>query len=58
LRHGGYQNFYVDAGGDVQADGTTRRVTLAVGIRNPFNLREIVKVLSMTQFLWIATSGT
>ncbi len=58
LRHSGYQNFYVDAGGDVQADGhNARGEPWRVGIRNPFNLREIVKVTSISN-LGIATSGT
>jgi thiamine biosynthesis lipoprotein len=58
VRAAGYADFYVDAGGDIQAagkndDGQRWRV----GIRNPFNLREIVKVLALSN-VGIATSGT
>jgi thiamine biosynthesis lipoprotein len=58
LRLNGFENFYVDAGGDIQmsgcnADGENWRV----GIRNPFNPEEIVKVLSLTD-RGVATSGT
>ncbi len=57
LWDGGFDNFYVDAGGDVQvsgknADGENWRV----GIRNPFNIEQIVKVLSLSD-CGIATSG-
>jgi thiamine biosynthesis lipoprotein len=53
----GFENFYVDAGGDIQAvgqnaDGENWRV----GIRNPFNMGQIVKALSITD-CGIATSG-
>jgi FAD:protein FMN transferase len=52
------RNFYVDAGGDIQAaghngDGESWRV----GIRNPFNDQEIVKAVSLSD-CGIATSGT
>lgn len=58
LRRKGFQNFYVDAGGDVEAVGTNSQgVNWQVGIRNPFNLNEIVKVLSVTN-CGVATSGT
>ncbi len=58
IREQGAQNYYIDAGGDIQmsgmnADGERWRV----GIRNPFNPNEIVKVLSVTD-CGIATSGT
>jgi FAD:protein FMN transferase len=57
LRAGNYKNFYVDAGGDVQADGhNAQGEAWRVGIRNPFDLREIVKVLFISN-LGIATSG-
>jgi thiamine biosynthesis lipoprotein len=58
LRQQGYANFYVDAGGDIQADGTNEQgQSWRVGIRNPFNLHEIVKVLAVTN-RGVATSGT
>jgi thiamine biosynthesis lipoprotein len=54
----GFQNFYVDAGGDVQVVGCNERgEPWRVGVRNPFNLHEIVKVLSLTN-CGVATSGT
>ncbi len=58
LRERGFQHYYVDAGGDVQvsgksADGENWRI----GIRNPFNINEIVKVVGVSD-LGVATSGT
>ena len=54
----GLKNFFVDAGGDVQAmglngDGQPWRV----GIRNPFKRDEQVKVLAISN-RGVATSGT
>jgi thiamine biosynthesis lipoprotein len=58
LREKGLQNFYVDAGGDIEVAGKNERgQDWRVGIRNPSNLREIVKVLSVTN-CGVATSGT
>lgn len=57
LRDKGFKNFYVDAGGDIQAYGyNDQHEPWRVGIRNPFNLREIVKVLALTD-CGVATSG-
>lgn len=58
LHANGFENFYVNAGGDIQmsgfnGDGENWRV----GLRNPFNPKEIVKVLSVTD-CGVATSGT
>lgn len=54
----GFENFYVDAGGDVQVSGKNGRGEMwRVGIRNPFNMDEIVKVLAVTD-CGVATSGT
>ncbi len=54
----GFQNFYVDAGGDIQAAGKNRQgEDWRVGIRSPFNLNEIVKVLAVSN-CGVATSGT
>jgi thiamine biosynthesis lipoprotein len=51
-------NFYVDAGGDVEVNGkNSRGENWRVGIQNPFNPREIVKVLSVSN-CGVATSGT
>lgn len=58
LREKGFVNFYIDAGGDIQASGKNSRGTAwTVGIRNPFNRHENVKVVSLEN-KGIATSGT
>ena len=58
LRKKGFENFYVDAGGDIQACGKNAQgEKWRVGIRNPFNMDEIVKVLSVSD-CGVATSGT
>ncbi len=58
LRRKGFANFYVDAGGDVQVMGKNARgENWRVGIQNPFNPREIVKVLAVSD-CGVATSGT
>ncbi len=58
VRQKGFENLYVDAGGDVQTVGkNSRGQNWRVGIRNPFNLNEIVKVLSVSN-CGVATSGT
>jgi thiamine biosynthesis lipoprotein len=54
----GHRHHFVDAGGDAQASG--RRgdgQPWRVGIRNPFNHREIVNVLAVSD-RGVATSGT
>jgi thiamine biosynthesis lipoprotein len=58
LRNAGCQNFYVDAGGDIEAHGKNADGDdWRVGIRNPFDLHEIVKVLAISN-RGVATSGT
>lgn len=58
MRLAGCRNFYVDAGGDIQADGkNSQRQPWRIGIRNPFNIHEIVKVLTVSN-CGVATSGT
>jgi thiamine biosynthesis lipoprotein len=58
LRDAGCENYYVDAGGDIQAAGKNGLgESWRVGIQNPFNPMEIVKVLCI-QDCGIATSGT
>jgi thiamine biosynthesis lipoprotein len=53
-----FENYYVDAGGDIQAMGRNAlEQNWRVGIRNPFNLHEIVKVIAITN-CGVATSGT
>ncbi len=53
----GFRDFYVDAGGDAQLAGLKDGRPWRVGIRNPFNRDENVKVLSLTN-CGVATSGT
>lgn len=53
----GFKNFYVDAGGDVQVAGKKDGQLWHVGIRNPFNRFEHVKVLGLSN-QGVATSGT
>lgn len=58
LRLQGFKDFYVDAGGDIQAYGcNAEHEPWRVGVRNPFNLHEIVKVLSISN-CGVATSGS
>ncbi len=58
LREQGAQSFYIDAGGDIQMAGSNgQEGKWRVGIRNPFNPSEIVKVLFLTDCA-VATSGT
>ncbi len=58
IRQQGYQDFYVEAGGDLQAVGkNSAGLDWQVGIRSPFDLGEIVKVLSISD-RGVATSGT
>jgi thiamine biosynthesis lipoprotein len=58
LKKRGLKNFYIEAGGDVQANGhNADGQPWSVGIRNPFNKDEIVKVLRVTTE-GVATSGT
>jgi thiamine biosynthesis lipoprotein len=54
----GFENFYVDAGGDIQARGKNEDgEEWRVGIRNPFDPAEIVKVI-IPKGSGVATSGT
>jgi FAD:protein FMN transferase len=54
----GFQNFFVDAGGDIQPHGKNADGKLwAVGIKNPFNEVENLKVVNVTTE-GVATSGT
>lgn len=58
LHKKGFENFFVDAGGDIQVRGkNSQDGNWRVGIRNPFNMDEIVKILSVTD-CGVATSGT
>ncbi len=61
LRKEGFSNFYIDAGGDIEASGkNSKGEKWSVGIRNPFSKdpkEAIVKVVAI-QDKGIATSGT
>jgi thiamine biosynthesis lipoprotein len=54
----GFKNFYVEAGGDIQAYGINGQGTKwRVGIQNPFDPSQIVKVIRLKD-MGIATSGS
>lgn len=58
LQQQGFENFYIEAGGDIQTSGCNAQgQPWRVGIRNPFNANEIVKVLAISDGA-VATSGT
>lgn len=54
----GFEHFYVEAGGDIQTRGLNAEgAPWAIGIRNPFAMHEIVKVVQPND-AGVATSGT
>lgn len=58
LKKRGFKNYYVDAGGDIQVSGkNSKGEPWRIGIKNPFQQDEIVKVLAITD-KGVATSGT
>ena len=58
LSRAGIKNFFVDAGGDVQVVGMNREgKNWRVGIQDPFETSQVVKVLSVSN-CGVATSGT
>jgi len=58
LKRAGFKNYYVEAGGDVQVSGKNNDgQAWQVGIKNPFNQNEIVKVVYLNNGEGIATSG-
>lgn len=58
LKERGVQNFFIDAGGDIQTSGVNADgKEWSVGIRNPFNKTEIVKVI-YPRGRGVATSGS
>ena len=57
LKEAGFANYYIDAGGDIQVAGMNNGKPWGIGIRNPFNRNENVKVLAITD-KGVATSGT
>jgi FAD:protein FMN transferase len=53
----GAENFFIEAGGDIQASGRSGDGSLwRVGIRSPFESKDIIKVLELSD-AGIATSG-
>jgi thiamine biosynthesis lipoprotein len=58
LKNIGFENFYIDAGGDVQVFGKNQsNQPWSIGIKNPFNQTEIVKILKPKDE-GVATSGS
>jgi thiamine biosynthesis lipoprotein len=58
LEKNGFKNFYIDAGGDIQPHGRNADGgKWAIGIKNPFNEVENVKVIYVGEE-GVATSGT
>jgi thiamine biosynthesis lipoprotein len=58
VRRRGSENYFIDAGGDIQSHGFDNAGRdWTIGIRNPFNRAEIVKVL-YPRGRGVATSGT
>ena len=58
LRQKGFENFYVEIAGDIEVAGLNNEgKKWAIGIRNPFNKKENIKVLYLSD-IGIATSGT
>lgn len=58
LKQRGCHHFLVDAGGDIQVAGKNKAgLPWSIGIRNPFDATQIVKVLQLSD-CGIATSGT
>ena len=58
LKKRGFENFYIDAGGDIQSHGhNADKKQWAIGIKNPFNEVENVKVVYVND-KGVATSGT
>jgi len=58
IKDAGFENFFVNAGGDIALSGTDAEgKDWSVGIRNPFNQEEIVKVV-YPRGKGIATSGS
>lgn len=53
LSDAGVTDYYVETGGDIEVSGRERHI----GIRNPFNVREILKIVTLSNG-GIATSGS
>ena len=58
LKNKGFRDFYVEIAGDIQVFGKNEnREDWKIGIQNPFNLAEIIKIVRLSD-KGIATSGT
>ncbi len=58
IKKAGSKQYYVNAGGDIEVHGKNKEGTpWHIGIRNPFNRNEIVKVVNVSSG-GVATSGT
>ncbi len=58
LKKAGFKNYYIEAGGDIQSFGKNKDgKDWRIGIRNPFNIQEIIKVITAPN-KGVATSGT
>lgn len=58
LKEKGVENFFIEAGGDIQTGGVNSNgMEWSVGIRNPFNKEEIIKVI-YPRGRGVATSGS
>lgn len=58
LKAKGFENYYVEAGGDIQVAGINRENKLwRIGIQNPFNLKQNIKIVVLNN-QGIATSGS
>lgn len=58
LQKRGIDDFYIEAGGDIQAHGINHQgQPWLIGIRNPFNINQIIKTLRINN-MGVATSGT
>jgi thiamine biosynthesis lipoprotein len=58
LKKHNFKNYYVEAGGDIQVSGKNQTGNAwQVGIKNPFNQKEIIKVVYLSSE-GIATSGS
>lgn len=54
----GYENYFIDVGGDIQSSGVDEEGNAwTIGIRNPFNTSEIIKVVTPLGH-GVATSGS
>ena len=57
LKSMGYKNFYIEAGGDIETFGKNKEgKPWTIGIRNPFNTDELIKILEVEN-KGVATSG-